>query len=105
MDISTDGLKSAAPIFHRESEALRKAAHALSTTLDGLGAPWGGDEQGKEFENAYAPNREKVEKAVAILVEGLAGIGDAMKGMADGHIDNERLIEGMFTQAGRKGDR
>ncbi|WP_349307884.1 MULTISPECIES: hypothetical protein [unclassified Streptomyces] len=46
----------------------------------------------------YAPVRTSVDTAVGILVLGLASIHDAMNDMADGHIDNDKLIAGMFTK-------
>jgi hypothetical protein len=54
-DVDTDRLKSAAPTFHRESMALERATAKLRGALDGLGAPWGRDEQSKKFEHVYAP--------------------------------------------------
>ncbi|MGP4001326.1 WXG100 family type VII secretion target [Streptomyces sp. 8N706] len=95
-------LKDAAPVFYRQSETLRIAAKTLQTKLDSLGSPWGGDEQGNQFRDAYVPNRASIEKAVGILVEGLASIHDAMKDMADGHIENDELVKSLFTGVDRK---
>ncbi|MFI1965331.1 WXG100 family type VII secretion target [Streptomyces pathocidini] len=105
MDISTADLQSSAPTFQHQSEALRQAAQTLRTTLDNLGAPWGGDEQGREFENAYAPNWAAIEQSVGVLVEGLASIHLAMKKMAEGHAGNEALTEGMFKPHDSRGGR
>jgi hypothetical protein len=102
LDISTDDLHSTAPAFSAQSKALREAAAKLKTTLDGLGAPWGGDEQGTKFHDAYAPQRRLIEKTAAILAEGLESIHLGMKDMADGHINNESLVEAMFTKPGRE---
>ncbi len=98
-DISTADLKASAPTFHTQSETLRRAASTLTEKLDALGAPWGGDEQGRTFGDAYTPHRATIERSVGILVAGLASIHQAMDDMADGHVDNEAAIEGMFTKA------
>jgi hypothetical protein len=98
LDISTDGLKSAAPAFQTQSEALRHAAAKLKTTLSGFGSPWGGDEQGKAFHNAYAPHVTSLAKTTSILVDGLASIHDGLIDMADGHINNDELTRAMFTK-------
>ncbi|WP_332888257.1 WXG100 family type VII secretion target [Streptomyces carminius] len=99
LNISAADLKASAPTFDTQSEKLRRAAATLKERLDALGAPWGGDEQGRTFGDAYAPHRESVERAAGILVAGLAGIHQSMNDMADGHVDNEAAIEGMFTKA------
>ncbi|GGT02632.1 hypothetical protein GCM10010271_00430 [Streptomyces kurssanovii] len=78
--------------------ALGKAAHTLATKLAELGTPWGDDEQGTQFGDAYTPHVEKIEKSTAILVQGLASIHTAMTDMADGHIENEALIAAMFRK-------
>ncbi|MFH8556717.1 hypothetical protein [Streptomyces celluloflavus] len=38
-DVDTDQLKTAAPTFHREADALAKATAKLKGSLDGLGSP------------------------------------------------------------------
>ncbi|MGW0790180.1 hypothetical protein ACWD04_18490 [Streptomyces sp. NPDC002911] len=98
LNISTQDLKKAAPTFQQQSTALANAAKALKESLDGLGSPWGDDEQGQKFGDAYNPKRRQIERAVEILVLGLKSINAAMTDMADGHIANEKLIEGMFTK-------
>lgn len=40
-DVDTDQLKSAAPRFHREADALAKATQKLKGSLDGLGSRGG----------------------------------------------------------------
>lgn len=98
LDISTQDLKKAAPTFQQQSTALANAARALKQSLDALGSPWGDDEQGQKFGDAYTPKRTEIERAVGVLVLGLKSINMAMIDMADGHIANEKLIEGMFTK-------
>ncbi|MEU7180852.1 MULTISPECIES: WXG100 family type VII secretion target [Streptomyces] len=95
-DVDIDQLRSAAPTFHRESVALERATTKLRHTLDGLGEPWGGDEQGKKFEHAYAPNRAKIEKAAAALAKGLSSITKAMSDMAANHDDADRSAKSGF---------
>ncbi|MEV0410340.1 hypothetical protein AB0I68_05870 [Streptomyces sp. NPDC050448] len=98
LDIKTADIKSTAPIFHTQGKNLSKALTTLVTTLDGLGKPWGDDEQGKAFGDAYSPQQKAIEKAAGTLVLGLVSIHEAMTDMADGHIDNDELIAGMFTK-------
>lgn len=57
LDIKTADIKSTAPIFHTQGKNLSKALTTLVKTLDGLGKPWGDDEQGKAFGDAYTPSR------------------------------------------------
>ncbi|WP_240649106.1 hypothetical protein [Streptomyces sp. Z26] len=98
LDISTKDLKSAAPTFGTQSGELLKAAEALGTKLDALGRPWGGEEQVAEFASKYTAQRASIENAVGILVQGLASVHVAMTDMADGHVDNEEAIRGMFNK-------
>ncbi|MFD5736646.1 WXG100 family type VII secretion target [Streptomyces sioyaensis] len=84
-DVDTDQLKSEAPKFHRESVALTKATEKLKHSLDGLGDPWGDDEQGKKFGHAYSPHLSEIERAAHALVKGLESISKTMKDMADNH--------------------
>ncbi|GAU65009.1 hypothetical protein SSP35_01_03460 [Streptomyces sp. NBRC 110611] len=99
-DIDTDQLKSAAPTFHRESAALEQATAKLRHTLDGLGEPWGGDEQGKKFEHAYAPHRTQIEKAAAALTKGLSSITKAMNDMAANHDEADQSAKSGFKDGG-----
>ncbi|MEV5378614.1 WXG100 family type VII secretion target [Streptomyces nondiastaticus] len=103
LDIKTADLKSAAPAFSEQSGKLRDALAELTDTLDGLGSPWGADDQGKQFGESYEPARTKIEHATKILVTGLASIHEAMVDMSDGHIENDKLIAGMFSKNGVKG--
>jgi uncharacterized protein YukE len=98
LDIRTADLKRAAPDFHTAAKDLSKALTALVKSLDGLGEPWGHDKQGKEFGSAYKPQQKKLESAAGILVLGLTSIHEAMDDLADGHVDNDQLIAGMFTE-------
>ncbi|MEE1802900.1 hypothetical protein ACIQVO_35440 [Streptomyces sp. NPDC101062] len=103
LDISTQDLKRAAPTFQEQSEALGNAAKALKESLAALGSPWGDDEQGAKFGDAYTPRRKEIERGVGILTLGLMSIHAAMVDMADGHVDNDELIEGMFTKVAMPG--
>ncbi|MFE3885319.1 WXG100 family type VII secretion target [Streptomyces lydicus] len=86
-DVDTDQLKNIAAKFHRESAALAKAAEKLKHSLDGLGEPWGNDEQGNKFAGVYNPHRTEIERATQALVKGLESIRKSMKDMADNHED------------------
>ncbi|MEV6702853.1 hypothetical protein AB0M68_37960 [Streptomyces sp. NPDC051453] len=86
------------PHFHTHSADLAKAPAKLKSVLAAAGSPWGDDKQGKQFHGHYGPNVTKMEHATEILALGLAGIHDAMKDMADGHIDNEEFVRSMFSK-------
>ncbi|MET9080134.1 hypothetical protein ABZX95_50695 [Streptomyces sp. NPDC004232] len=98
LDIKTADIKAAAPAFHQGAIDLSKALTTLIKTLDGLGEPWGHDDQGNQFGGAYKPNQKKIESAAGILVLGLTSIHEAMVDMSDGHVDNDKLVAGMFTE-------
>ncbi|MEW2082570.1 hypothetical protein [Streptomyces sp. NPDC005283] len=104
LEINTADIKLTAPVFHEQAKNLSTALTTLVATLDGLGAPWGDDEPGKKFYDGYHPQQKAIERAAGILVLGLTSIHEAMSDMADGHVDNERLIVGMFTKAKAKID-
>ncbi|MHB9861846.1 hypothetical protein [Streptomyces sp. YIM S03343] len=106
LDIKTADIKAAAPAFQQGAIDLSKALTTLVNTLDGLGEPWGHDKQGTEFGKAYKPLQKKIESAAGVLVLGLTSIHEAMVDMADGHVDNDELIAGMFTavKTGKQSD-
>ncbi|MER6025389.1 hypothetical protein [Streptomyces sp. NPDC001851] len=98
LDIKTADIKAAAPTFHQGAMDLSKALTTLIKTLDGLGEPWGHDEQGNQFGGIYKPHQKSIESAAGILVLGLTSIHAAMVDMSDGHVDNDKLVAGMFTE-------
>jgi uncharacterized protein YukE len=99
LNISTADIQATAPVFHTQGKKLSDALTTLIKTLDGLGKPWGDDKPGKKFGDSYSPVQKKVESSAGILVLGLVSIHEAMADMADGHVDNDELIAGMFTKA------
>jgi uncharacterized protein YukE len=98
LDIKIADLKATAPHFHHQSVALSQALTKLKHGLAAAGSPWGDDEQGEKFHKAYGPHVQQIEQSAQILIDGLASIREAMVDMADGHIDNEELIRGMFSR-------
>ncbi|MCS0604966.1 hypothetical protein NX794_27705 [Streptomyces sp. LP11] len=98
LDIKVADIKATAPHFQHQSVALAHALTKLKHGLAATGSPWGDDEQGEKFHKAYGPHVKRIEQAAQILAEGLASIHEAMFDMADGHIDNEELIRGMFSR-------
>ncbi|MBT2383502.1 hypothetical protein [Streptomyces sp. ISL-11] len=98
LDIKTADIKSAAPTFHEQSIKLGEALTTLITTLDGLGKPWGKDDAVKDFAKEYPEQQKLIERSTGTLVLGLVSIHEALTDMADGHVDNETLIAGMFTK-------
>ncbi|MEU1086097.1 hypothetical protein ABZ401_04555 [Streptomyces sp. NPDC005892] len=109
LDIKTADLTATAPAFHTESVALGRALHNLKLALADAGSAWGDDDQGTDFHKAYGPRVRQIEDSTKILTEGLASIHLAMSDMADGHIENEKLVRAMFSTIrvdphGGKGD-
>jgi hypothetical protein len=98
LDIKIADIKATAPHFQHQSVALAHALTKLKTALSAAGSPWGDDDQGTAFHKAYGPHVTQIEHSTQILVDGLASIHTAMTDMADGHIDNEQLIRGMFSR-------
>ncbi|MQY40960.1 hypothetical protein SRB17_89940 [Streptomyces sp. RB17] len=98
LDIKTADIKAAAPAFQKGATDLSTALTTLIKTLDGLGEPWGHDEQGNQFGGVYKPHQKSIESAAGILVLGLTSIHEAMVDMSDGHVDNDKLVAGMFTE-------
>ncbi|MGW4855314.1 WXG100 family type VII secretion target [Streptomyces sp. NPDC004288] len=99
LEIKTADLKATAPTFHDQSVALGTALGALRASLAKAGAAWGDDEPGQQFHDTYGPIVERIQHSAGIIKEGLASIHTAMTDMADGHIENEALIEAMFRRA------
>ncbi len=99
-DVDTHQLKNEASKFHRESAALAKAAEKLKHSLDGLGEPWGNDEQGKKFEGVYDPHRIQIEHAAHALVKGLESIHKSMNDMAENHENADRSNASGFKSQG-----
>ncbi|GAA0457181.1 hypothetical protein ABZ951_23435 [Streptomyces sp. NPDC046215] len=103
LDIKTADLKASAPVFHTQSVKLSEALTKLITTLDGLGKPWGEDDSVKKFATEYPKRQKEIEQATGTLVLGLVSIHEAMLDMADGHVDNDALIAGMFNKKAPQG--
>ncbi|GAU65241.1 hypothetical protein SSP35_01_05790 [Streptomyces sp. NBRC 110611] len=79
---------------------MAKAAEKLKHSLDGLGEPWGNDEQGKKFEGVYSPHRTQIERATRALVKGLESIHKSMKDMADNHEGTDHSSASGFKSPG-----
>ncbi len=99
LDIKTADIKAAAPVFHEQSRKLSEALTKLIGALDGLGEPWGKDAEVKQFAEEYPRQQKAIEKATGTLILGLVSIHEALIDMADGHVDNDALVAGMFTKA------
>ncbi|MFG1805199.1 WXG100 family type VII secretion target [Streptomyces sp. NPDC049040] len=102
LDIKLADLQTSAPQFLTHSSDLATALAKLQGGLAAAGSPWGGDDQGKQFEDQYVPNVTSMTMAAEVLALGLASIHDAMVDMADGHVGNEELIRLMFSRNGPK---
>ncbi|GAA1966569.1 WXG100 family type VII secretion target [Kitasatospora viridis] len=76
---------TAAPDFTTQSDRLKSAVTNLESTLKGLGSPWGADDQGKKFGDAYNPQHTALVKSLGVLVQGLASVHLGLESMAGNH--------------------
>ncbi len=102
LNIKTADIKSAAPVFQKQSVELSNALKLLIKTLDGYGEPWGDDKPGKQFGKDYSPNQKKLEQVTGVAILGLVSIHEALDDLADGHVDNDKAIAGIFTKEKEK---
>ncbi|MDF3298559.1 hypothetical protein [Streptomyces tropicalis] len=79
-------------------ERAQRARARAAETASGSDAGRGHDKQGKQFGGVYKPHQKSIESATGILVLGLTSIHEAMADMADGHVDHDELVAGMFTK-------
>jgi len=87
--VDPESLLRASARFSLESVELDAALARLRQSLSALGDVCGDDEQGHTFGAAYKPNVAKLDKAMANLVEGLGGIGDAFDVMATNYLGGD----------------
>lgn len=105
LDIKVSDVKAQAPVFHEQSVALATALKTLTTALDNHGAPWGDDKPGKKFAASYKPACTSLESSVGIAVLGLVSVFEAMNDMADGHVDNDEALAGIFKKIPKPHDK
>jgi uncharacterized protein YukE len=89
ISVHPEEIKAQAPKFATESGNLADALHKLQSSLDGLGACWGADQQGQRFGAAYAPQRDKVVNFINTLTEGLSSVHEGLSMHADNHAGTE----------------
>jgi len=94
--IHPEDIRAVAPTFSRESANLQEALSTLRQTLDGLGAPWGDDKQGRQFGHAYTPQRDALVNAIGVLVRGLESIHDGLSAHVDNHLQGDRHVKNSF---------
>ncbi|MGW2342278.1 WXG100 family type VII secretion target [Streptomyces sp. NPDC001661] len=100
--MDTGELSDAAPVFHCRCDQLHGALHTFHSRLSVLGAPWGEDEQGSDFQAKYGPARGGLDRAGATLVIDLESTGDALKAMSDNHDENELATKDAFDSAAKE---
>lgn len=97
LDIKTADIKRAAPDFQTAAVDLGKALTALVKSSTGWASP-GERQAGQGVRRLLQAAAEEDRGAAGTLVLGLTSIHEAMADMADGHVDNDELIAGMFTE-------
>ena len=70
------------------------ASSTLFTTLDGLGEPWGDDETGLRFAEAYVPARDKVFETLRDLDDGFFKLQSNIFLTADNYESTEQHNSG-----------
>jgi uncharacterized protein YukE len=77
--IRPESLAGASRQFQRSSEELAQAIQTLQANVLGAGSPWGHDEMGSVFAEAYAECSSMGLQAMQHLADQLAGIADGLQ--------------------------
>lgn len=80
-DIRPESLLGAAQKFGRSSDELAQAVEALQAKVLGAGTPWGRDELGSIFAEAYVEVSGVGLQAMQHLADQLASIADGLQAM------------------------
>ncbi len=82
-------------------DAMASGLQDLASTINGDGAPWGGDEQGTLFQGIYQAVLTKAFTGIASHVEQVRYAGQALTAQAKGYAGTEDgLTEGFTSAAG-----
>jgi uncharacterized protein YukE len=96
-DIRPDSLLGAAQKFGRSSEDLAQAIDALQAKLGG-GSPWGKDELGGIFAEAYVECSNLGLQAMVHLADQLAGIAEGLQAMGQNLTAADQSGKSVFDQ-------
>lgn len=83
LQIDPAQIKGSIPAFTTQAEHLRTAVAAFKAELAGLGAPWGNDENGREFGATFVQNQTAITTGGDNLAQGMASIGPTLVALVD----------------------
>ena len=97
-DIRPDSLLAAAAKFDRSAQDLAQAIEALQSRVMGSGSPWGKDELGSIFAEAYVECSDVGLQAMAHLAEQLGSIAEGLQAMGQNLSNADQAGTAMFDQ-------
>jgi len=98
-NIQPESLLAASQRFERSSEELAKAILALQSKVLGAGSPWGHDEMGSVFAEAYTECSGMGLQAMEHLAEQLASIAEGLQAMGQNLTATDQAGQTTFDQA------
>src|SRR4029077_2789893 len=97
-DIRPDSLLAAAAKFDRPAQDLAQAIEALQSRVLGSGSPWGKDELGSIFAEAYVECSDVGRQAMEHLAEQLGSIAVGLQTMGQNLTNADQAGTAMFDQ-------
>jgi uncharacterized protein YukE len=97
-DIRPDSLLAAAAKFDRSAQDLAQAIETLQARVLGSGSPWGRDELGSIFAEAYVECSDVGLQAMAHLAGQLESIAEGLQAMGQNLADADQAGTAMFDQ-------
>jgi uncharacterized protein YukE len=97
-DIRPDSLLAAAAKFDRSAQDLARAIEALQARVLGAGSPWGRDELGSIFAEAYVECSDAGLQAMAHLAGQLGSIAEGLQAMGQNLADADQAGVATFDQ-------
>lgn len=98
LDIRPDSLLAAAAKFDRSAQELAQAIEALQSRVLGSGSPWGKDELGSIFAEAYVECSDVGLLAMAHLAEQLGSIAVGLQAMGQNLSTADQAGVAIFDQ-------
>jgi uncharacterized protein YukE len=98
-DVRPESLSSAAQRFARSSDELARAIQTLQAKTLGAGSPWGHDELGSIFAEAYVECSSLGLQAMAHLADQLGGIAEGLQAMSQNLTATDQAGQSTFDQA------
>ena len=97
-DIRPDSLLAAAQKFESSAEEMAQAIQTLQAKVLGAGSPWGHDELGSVFAEAYTECSVMGLQAMAHLADQLASIAEGLNSMGQNLTATDQSGKAVFDQ-------